>query len=252
MRYARIVLSMLVLTFLASCSTVPEVDREPPHLEIQLSTWYSDSSCPMSVVFAANPQLSSDNASSLEECRIRYDFDDDGQWDTEYEELVLREWEPLFNLPEGQWTVNCEMKDAMGNTATHTEVMDMPGWTPTAPDVLTGRITINGFEPMEPYPVVRAGYPLRINLVAQDWINEEDTAIHQEYYLDDVLIGELDRGPRLCPSHLCCASILTLYEGFTELGMHELRIEVTILGGTPDTDPSNNFPSTPIEVIAPD
>jgi len=252
MKSARIVLPLLTLLFLAACSSVPEVDKEPPHIELQLATWFFDSSCPLSVAFSISPFLSSDNASGLDECRIRYDFDDDGQWDTEFEEVILREWNPGLNMPEGQWTVRCEMKDAMGNVATHTEVLDMPDWTPTAPDVLAGRITINGFTPMEPHPVVQAGDPVWIYLVAQDWIHDEEIIIHQEYYLDDVLIGQQDRSPRFCPSHLCCASILRMAEGFTEVGMHELRIEVTIPGDSPDTDPSNNFPTTVFEVIAPE
>ncbi len=251
MKTMRIVLPMFALLFLIACSSVPELDHEAPVIWLQLSTWYTEGNCPMSVVFSLNPNHSSDNVSSLDECRIRYDFDDDGQWDTEFEEPVLRQWEPEFNLPAGQWVVKCELKDAMGNSAVHTETLDMPAWTPTAPDVIAGRITLQGFAPNEPHPAVRAGVPVRIFLVAQDWINDEDILIHQAYFLDDVLIGELERSPRLCPSNLCCASIFELDDGWTEVGLHDLRIEVTIEGNSPDTDPSNNSPSTVIEVIAP-
>ncbi len=133
------------MAFLVACrkSTEPTPDRTPPNIEIMLGVYpVSNGFCPVAATYYINPQASSDNVSSDNELKARWDFDNDGVWDTEFEEVGSIDGYQPIPIPQPSWFVTCEMKDLAGNSSIKTESILVPSWMPTLPDVVAGEIFI--------------------------------------------------------------------------------------------------------------
>lgn len=246
--------AMILLTWLSSCSDTssPEADKTPPTIDLELLVWRvgpHDGS--LAIVFYLNPEGSRDDVSPAGNLQARYDYDDDGTWDTEFQTAASFICPHPGALPVGTWTVACEMKDAAGNTAFQRSSLELPDWFPAAPDLMIGPVELSiwgGHEPGDPLQVGE-GFTLAVRY--QDWLDEDDAFITQRYYIDDELVGQQGRSPHFCASHLYCTTLFSLEEGIAQPGVHEIRVEATLEGGLVDTNPENNSAVLTVTVVEP-
>ncbi len=247
-----ILLSVMALGCLASCSssTTPDADTTPPEISLYLNVIRFESSCPMMVGFSIQPRGVSDDESAPEDLRVRWDFNSDGSWDTDFMEIgIFNPFEPS-PLPYGTWSVTCEVVDEAGNANLHVETLELPEWLPASPDLLAGEIEIHPSDnPLFAVDTLRVGEPFGVMLSRSEWVESDTLAVRQRYYIDGELvtqsIGQVS-GP--IPG-LCSSSGHSNFTGFVAAGLHEIKIEIEFLGSIVESDLSNNSTTREVVVI---
>jgi hypothetical protein len=197
------------------------------------------------VSFYIDPTASRDNSTETEDLAIRWDFNNDGEWDTDYvplEGIWDHEPEPL---PVGIWSVACEVKDQAGLASTAVDTLVLPDWVPVVPDVGLGIITVNsGGDPFVHADTLQAGESFRIHAWRTDWLHDYDTSIVQRLFVDDQLVEELSGSAGYPHLRTCFAVGGRFSDGVFDVGNHVVRVELEILDGPLDTDLSNNSATT--------
>ena len=240
MKILRAIASICLITLVVSCGDPSETeqDQTPPVVQFELSVWKRSSDIPMSVAFYIDPRKCSDDQSSSENLEARWDFNNDGIWDTELGpvETFICRTPPV--LPEGTWEVKCELHDAGGNVSTGSESLEMPDWTPSSPDIIAGsiRLALNNSE----IDSVRVGETLNWYTLRQNWVNEESMVVRYRYYINDEYIGDSSHEAQYCPSHLFCTEWYSISGGLNAPGNYQLRVEMSLEGEIEETDLENN------------
>jgi len=239
-----------LLILACSKTTEPEQDVTPPSVNVQLSVYPVNSFIPYSFSFYATPRGSSDNHSSFDDLQIRWDFENDGEWDTEFQDMVsISDFVPSV-LPVTTWFVKCELKDLAGNSTVHTEPYLLPEWLPTPPDILAGEIRLFNMNSRTTFgDTLQVGEEFYIALPRQDWLNEEGLHVTLRYYIDDQFLGENStstyypnpNGGQLPPGFA--------YEGFQTLGVHEIRVELELSGDPIESNVENNSASRVVFIV---
>jgi len=178
--------------------------------------------------------------SSIGDLLARYDFNNDGIWDTDFgpvESFVCRH--PI-DLPSGSWAVICEMVDEAGNSTITTQSLDLPAWFPVSPDIMMGTISVvQHGKQGSPDPLI-LGEGFWVFTERQDWINEPGLEIEERLYIDNVLVDQHTRNPDYCPSHLVCSCLFIYGEGIETAGEHEIRVEASLIGEVEESRLDNN------------
>jgi hypothetical protein len=233
-----------------SKTTNPELDETPPNIVLDLSVYTINANTPHSISFFIMPRGSSDNFSSYKELQVRWDFENDGEWDTEFQDLVsIADFVPK-TLPSDTWVVKCEMKDMAGNVSTHTESYQLPGWVATPPDVIAGEIRLlkrNSGSALG--DTLNVGEDFYISLPRQDWLNEDDVVVTQRYFVDNQLVGE-NFSEAVFPDPIGLRFPINLeHEGIHTTGVHEIRVELEMSGDQTESNVENNSASRIVYVV---
>ena len=97
---------VLILTGLWGCEAF---DREPPEGSFKIAPSMGDSS----TVFLFDASGVTDNATPAWQLRVRWDYNDDGNWETDWSINKKGAW---HFAADGLYTVACEVTDFTGNT----------------------------------------------------------------------------------------------------------------------------------------
>jgi hypothetical protein len=250
MRTTMVMWQIALLLSLTACtkSTESVPDTTPPHAEVFLGVYLLDGSCPARVSFYINPRNSSDNISSNDDLKIRWDFDNDGAWDTEFgavESIVQHQPHPL---PVTSWMVTCEISDLAGNATVHSESVLLPDWVPVVPDVVAGEIRIS-VSPFASNDTICAGEDFIIFLSRGDWVNDSSVRVTQKYFIDGEQIDEgSDHTSYPHPSQ-CWSSGVTVPGGISTLGPHTISVKTELSDGIIETNLENNVSSCVVYIV---
>lgn len=252
MRTFSFVCLILLNVFVLACSKTaePDLDNTAPNVVVQLSVYPIATGTPHSYSFYATPRSSSDNNSSVNDLRVRWDLENDGEWDTEFQGLEsVADFVPS-TLPVDDWFVKCEMRDLAGNSVIHTESLLLPEWLPVPPDIIAGEIYLSEVSSRAALgDTLQLGASFNISLPRQDWLNEENLHVTQRYYIDDLLVGE-DYSSTYFPNpNWHRLPRILEYEGFQFLGVHEIRVELELSGELTESNGENNSASRMVYVV---
>jgi len=108
---------LLILVVLNAC-TEKEVENTPP----QASFTVSLNTGTIETLFIFDASSSSDLEDSVRDIKVRWDWEDDGRWDTDYStDKIIKKG---FN-PKGFYVVNLEAADTEGLTSTYSEIVNV-------------------------------------------------------------------------------------------------------------------------------
>jgi len=238
---------------LMSCHgpTEPIHDTTPPVADLRLSLWRADSSCPCIAIFSVNPVGSSDDRTERNALQVRWDFDNDGKWDTDYEGLDIKAYDPQ-TLPVGTWTARCEVRDLAGNTDIQVSSMPLPAWLPVPSDIIAGTVRWRqagcGCAAND---TLTAGQAFDVVAYRQDWTAPAGQHLTTALYIDGVLISEAGALTELPDRGSCGRLTATVAGGIATPGLHEIKVVVDSQGEIVETDESNNTTTSTVVVIAP-
>jgi hypothetical protein len=121
--------------------------------------------CPYNFDFMLDPTCTWDDETRTSDLEIRWDFDNDGVWDTEFGDLVVtRSSDP--DPAATVWSARLQVRDQEGLTASIAEEIPV-GPFPTAPDIIAGRICLEpGYSPDFCEDTVAAGEEFGIMIYA--------------------------------------------------------------------------------------
>lgn len=239
------------LCFVSSCndSTNLDVDTTPPVARLTLSVWDHDDACPFSAVFAMNPVGSTDDRTPRNGLRVRWDWDNDGAWDSGYEVLDIAACDP-DPLPIGTWTVRCEVMDWAGNTDTAEASMTLPAWLPTPPDVVAGPIRIWSTGVIRTtVDTLGVGQEFAIQTGRRDWVSPAGQHVWTAFFVDGVQVGEVESVVYLPDRTMCDWYSVTAVGGITAPGVHELKVVEDARGAIAETDEGNNTTTREVVVV---
>lgn len=101
--------------------------------------------------FQFDPTASHDNLAPQSDLRVRYDYENDGTFDTDWEELRITNYE--FQIGGGDKTVKMQLKDGAGWTAEATiNVLSIPARRRSLPLIVIIIITV--YTTLTPRPVM--------------------------------------------------------------------------------------------------
>ncbi|MCP4571670.1 MAG: hypothetical protein GY838_04905 [bacterium] len=199
--------------------------------------------------FSCDPAGCSDDRTNRADLQLRWDFEADGVWDTEFEPLAfMRSFLPLpLPLPDSVWRIRCEAMDGDGLTSVGVDTVRMPVTTPRAPDLVARRAVVDtvrgGWTTTD---TVRAGQPFHVLLSNIRWFPEPDLS---RWFTSELLIdGERALTWTLPMDH----NIHWGHEGFVaseyygqatsiaEPGTHTLTVVLDTGDDLAETDETNN------------
>lgn len=224
----------------ANQTVVPDEEAPVACFTMRLSGWDS-TFCALSMDFGLDVVCTSDNATKQEHLQVRWDFQNNGLWDTPYEN-----WTPyeIAHVPDPSWSawkVRMGVRDLAGNEAEYADSMSL-SFLPQEPDLVMGRIFLS------PGTVV-AGKPFWV------WTTHscfEGLAGRQSYtvtiYIDGVKIGERDEP---CDKNWSECSTFGVDDAMVDTaGQHEVSVVLDVDDRIPETDETNN--TLTIEITAVD
>jgi hypothetical protein len=239
------------LGLVTSCDETPDLDRDttPPEARLSLSVWNHVDNCPFSAIFSMNPVGSSDDRTPRNELRVRWDWDNDGTWDTDYQMLDIIAYDP-DPLPVGTWTARCEVMDWSGNTDIQVESMPLPAWLPVPPDIVAGSIDLwsTGTRSAR-VDTLFAGEDFRISTGRRDWVSPAGQQVWTAFFVDGVQVGELGSLVVLPDRTRCAWLFETVVGGIATPGVHEIKVVEDAHGAIAETDEANNITTREVVVI---
>lgn len=233
------------LALLSACedSPLPPTDRLPPVVDLALSVTRSaeeNSRCTMLVVFHANPMGSRDTTSPQGALRIRWDFEGDGAWDTDFEPLAVRALEPN-PLPVTEWTVRCEVVDEAGNSRVLDKSILLPAWLPTPPDLIASSLEVRSVDnPPVPVDTLAVNQAFDLAVWHRDWTTPAGRQFAIGFFVDGTRVGLLGSQTYYPdPSH--CESVgMRVASGIAVPGTHEIRAVLDYTHAFEEADEQNN------------
>lgn len=162
---------VLAILLLAACSgNDPSRPRAlaswPPTACFTVTPWRPLEACPYRVLLLFEASCSTDDSTAVNDLRVRWDFDDDGRWDTGFGPVADTVVFDPGVLDGPNWNASCEVRDTDGGSGTFGLWFRIPGLG-EPPDVLAGPVA---FETREPRAVnvttVRAGQEFAVDVYA--------------------------------------------------------------------------------------
>ena len=242
----------VVIVIQAGCtsSSAPTGDTTPPTFEVYINVVERESECPSNIIFYIRPFRGNDNETAREDLKIRWDFDNDGEWDTDYDVFQEFDWFQPDPLPLHIWTVKCEVIDLAGNTTVHIESLDLFPWVPVPPDIIAGNISVSvGLFGEVRVDTLEVGQPFHFGVMRRDWIKPSGQSLGIAWYIDDELVQETTVLTYLPATCECTGSGFTVDAGIATPGIHELRVVFDPTGDFAETDEVNNVTVRDVVVI---
>lgn len=237
----------------ASCgsSTDPQRDAVPPVADVSMSMAQSPtgSDCPEIGVFRLNPMGSSDDVTPRDDLVIRWDFENDGVWDTEYEELAVRLAEP-HPLPVAEWTMGCEVRDQAGNVRFLEKTLSLPEWLHVPDDIIAGAVRIHARDvPFTAVDTLRVGQLFDVMVAHREWVSTGGSSMTIAIYVDGVLAQTLGASTTYPSWQICHSSGAGIADGFATPGLHEVRAVVDAGDSITESNEDNNTAETLVVVV---
>ena len=242
----------------ASCSdssepnVEPDTDGQAPTARISLSITRFEAGedyCPIAGFFFADPRASRDNATALEDLMIRWDFDDDGQWDTAWKPIAVQ-WIELDTPPVQAWTVRAEVQDLAGNVGECVESIALPDWLPDPPDVLAGTIHVYlDSGATTDVDTLLVGQEFEVSVGHRDWVPSPGETIANAFYFDDVLVSSFSLQTGLPSLQRCSANGFVYRTGFADAGVHTIRAVLDVADDLVETNEDNNTSTKTVVVV---
>ncbi len=236
---------------LVSCddSTGPVDDTTAPVADLSLSVGERNSTCPVAAFFSINPMGSSDDRTDRDELQIRWDFENDGLWDTEYEPLAVTACHP-DPLPVEHWSVRCELRDLAGNTVVHMETIELPAWLPEPPDIVAGSIELQVEVPVRArVDTLVAGQDFTIMAWRRDWATPAGQYVRTVFYIDDVAVREVGSFTTYPDPSSCSGHGFVVAGGIATPGIHEIKVVEDARQDISETNEDNNITSREVVVV---
>lgn len=227
----------------ASCgdSSGPTPDITAPHVDLVMSLSLTGDWCPALVSFRVNPMGSSDNETDRDDLRIRWDFDNDGAWDTDFDTIALQDGVALEPLPVAIWTVRCEVQDRAGNASIYSESLALPDWLPVAPDIIAGVVkawlTRTSAAPVDTLPL---NCDFLIAAKRRDWVAPAGQKFQTTYYIDDTLVAQQNSTATYPYPQTCICPSVIVSGGIGTPGVHEIRVVFDADDAIAESDEHNN------------
>jgi hypothetical protein len=249
---APIRLALLACLLLVSCNNTfqPVRDVTPPVADLRLSLWNAEELCPFVAIFSVNPVGSTDDRTDYNLLEVRWDFDDDGIWDSEFGPLDMEAWDPGI-LPVGIWTARCEVRDLGGNTDQATASMTLPEWLPEPPDIASGEMLLSQAGRGSAPDTLTAGLDFTVNAFRQDWVIPAAQHMITALYIDGVLVHETAALSVMPSRGMCPRYVRKVVGGIATPGLHELQVVVDAHHEITETDEGNNTTTRQVVIVAP-
>lgn len=217
-------------------------DRTPPVACLNLYVLKRTSSCPDQIRLAADPRCSTDDRSGPDALTVRWDYDDDGTWDTGFLPLVLNsDYIPL--RVSDLWTARCEVRDEAGNTAEAVAALDVEatGLVPGYPDIAAGVLELPD--------TVEVGEPFDVLLWENCWVDRPGPNYKTEILLDGSLWVE--QWGSCGPAIAYCSGHGRIGLSISSRGTHEITVILEAEDILAETDETNNTATGTVVVVAP-
>lgn len=208
--------------------------------------------------FSCDPAGCRDDRTNRADLELRWDYEADGVWDTEFESLAyIRNFRPSpLPLPGTDWRIRCEARDGDGMTGTGSAVVPMPADTPRAPDLVARRAVVDTiYDGWTSTDTVRVGQDFHVLLSHIRWLQESD------YFTTFVARLLIDGEPDLEWDVHLVSNIRWGIPGWEasqfygqsvridEPGTHTLTVIVDTGGDIAETDETNNSFTRELEVV---
>ena len=207
----------------------------------------------MVTTFSADPLCTSDNLTPRHELDARWDFEDDGAWDTDWIPLRFADCFVPDPLPTETWRVRLAVRDGAGNTREITEERPIPDWLPPGPDLGLGFIRTSQRLVFDPYQLLEH----RAETVVWGWNLASWEAVTCELHVDGELVHRQEMPPLDIVNRDCLfdGGWLQQYFGaeFARLmtpGTHEVTIIVDADNEVAEVDETNNSRTVTVEIPA--
>ena len=127
------------------CENVIDEDAPTSCFELTIIHEVDDVRCNTIFTFVLDASCTMDNVDPLTDLKVRWDFDNDGSFDTEFDTIkVYTEFRPIFGGIDGSF-VTMEARDQNGNSSIITQLLDLDE-LPKSPDLIAGKLTILDLE----------------------------------------------------------------------------------------------------------
>lgn len=140
MRITITLLLTLGLLACAACDSDPSSPDQPTDADLTLAIYArtdGERGGP-SIAFGVNPLGSRDDLTNRPDLDVRWDYEADGVWDTEFAPLAFDDCFLPDPLPMGVWRARVQVRDGAGNLSVAEAEQALPAWVPTGPDLMVG------------------------------------------------------------------------------------------------------------------
>ncbi|MBE0565954.1 MAG: hypothetical protein IH621_08365 [Krumholzibacteria bacterium] len=195
--------------------------------------------------FACNPLETRDDATRRHRLAARWDWEDDGVWDTDFAPLDYVSGFVPSPLPQGTWSARCEVRDEAGHVVAVADTVALPDPWFTAPDLVARRATVDTLQWFSETDTVRAGQPFAIMANHLRWTERDAPgSMHIEIRVDGVLVQRSEHrlAPNLHWGSDCDAvsQYSTCIVSCAEPGVHTITVVVDADDELAETDETNN------------
>lgn len=243
--------AILIATFasvLMGCS-----DNSRPEVtllaHLSMSVVEEDGFVPLNVRFVLDPMSTESALGPVDSLEVRWDLDGDGNWDDEFSRMREIRLRSLPNMPYGNWTARCEVRDKWANYSTAEETIALPSYLPIGPALVTGELTVTDhFWSTQNLDTLGVNVPFYVQLPARVWANGGIYPCQVKCYIDGALRSTRDRwvpGPSYGGNLIDPQGPFVL----TEPGSHELEIELVLPDTLEDVDTTNNCKAKSLVVV---
>lgn len=206
--------------------------------------------------FDCNPLGCSDNRTPRHRLDVRWDFDADGSWDTDFAPLEFIDGVQLSPLPRDMWRVRCEVRDGDGNVSAVADSVTMPADWYVAPDVVARRAVVDTIQfEFSTTDTVRVGQVCWIHTSNLRWFDDYYGALEitNELYIDgDLATSRTIPGYRNLEWAIRGFEAIPFYSepfSFDTPGVHTLTVVVDVGDDVAETDEANNTFTRDLVVI---
>jgi hypothetical protein len=250
-RIAAFLIAILNVFFLPGCSdNVTRIDlsenNRPPVACFDIyATKFA--TCPFVLEFVLDPSCTTDDKTKLEDLEIRWDYDNDGNWDTSLGPLTTIDyWRPDPVL-EPVWVVRCIVYDGAGKSATHTDSL---AWTPIPqfPDLAAGSLSVTLSGTNTAADTILVGQQVDIMIFESCWGDFSITNYRTDFYKDSELLFQSDR---TCAGEWHeCHGFGKAWIVFNEPGDYLISATLDARDDYLEADETNNNATTPLTVLS--
>ena len=246
----------LLLLATVACNDTNEpalVDAAPTAcLDLQVSTglYWLDHGI-IQVTFGVDPLCTGDDVTRRHNLEVRYDYEADGAWDTDWQDLGYVGCVQPDPLPADIWRVRMEVRDEAGNVSLAEAEQALPAEVPRQPDIGMTRlefsstiVSVDGVTELDQCVSTQ---------VIWGWRLDEYSYVVCEMYVDDELVNQEEvlvaRGVNMnCDRGTCFPAFYNDIADDLTPGIHEVTVIIDATDLVPEADESNNTRTVIIEI----
>lgn len=232
--------SLLAIAVLIACGDeeIQAPDSLPPEVIVNVQV-RELAGCPFWLELLFDAAGSTDDVSLPGWLLARWDQENDGTWDTDWQQasLVHRyvpEMEALLAV-DSTWTTRCQVRDEAGNVSDHVEVFDI-GPMPTAPDLILTSLEVPD--------TVRVGSIFSVIPSYLCWGMGTGWSYEARYLRDG---NQIEQQTISCSTELCVSTGRN--SSIDEPGHHMIAVVLDPDNLVAEEDETNNVMQAPLTVI---